>query len=173
VTSLPTLQKPREFEPAPHLIPAAVGTVAERSFFAFVCEGEDPESYDSVAEWFVAIVKFDDGPVEGSLACWLPCDLALLLYDAFSGRDPATALPPRHEVDDLVGEFTNMVCGTWLTRCATERAFRLSRPQVARVRQPNDDPGSRQWLLVNDRPLAIEWGVDEQPDSWHPRQASV
>ena len=161
MTSSPTLQQPREFEPAPHLIPAAVGTVAERSFFAFVCEGDDPELYDSSPEWFVATVKFDDGPVAGSLACTLPSDLALLLYDAFSGRDPATALPPKHEVDDLVGEFSNMVCGTWLTRCATERAFRLSRPAVARVRQPRDDDGRRQWLLVNDRPLAIDWDVDE------------
>jgi hypothetical protein len=170
VTSSQTLQKPHEFEPAPHLIPAAVGTVAERSFFAFVCDGEDPEYYDSVPEWFIASIKFDDGPVAGEMVCTLPCDLALLLYDAFSGRDPATALPPRHEVDDLVGEFTNMVCGTWLTRCATDRAFRLSRPVVTRVREPEDNPGSRQWLFVNERPLAIDWDVDEHanPGNAHP-----
>jgi hypothetical protein len=160
-----TLQKPHEFEPAPGLIPDAVGTVAERSFFAFVNAGEDPGYYDSAPEWLVATVKFDDGPVSGSITCALPSDLALLLFDAFSGRDPKSALPRRHLLDDLVGEFTNMVCGTWLTRCAGHRAFRLSTPQVTRVPEPGDGDGRRLWLSVNDRPLAVDWAVVQDDDA--------
>ena len=157
--SSPTLPKPHEFEPAPGLIPDAVATVAERSFFAFVNRGEDPGYYDSAPEWLVAKVRFDDGPVSGSLTCWLPSDLAQLLFDAFSGRDPRSALPPRHLLDDLVGEFSNMVCGTWLTRCAGHRAFRLMPPEVDRLQEPGEDDGSRQWLSVNDRPIAVDWDV--------------
>jgi hypothetical protein len=173
VTSLPTPPPLSEFDPAPGLIPDAVGTVAERSFFAFVDVGDDPGGYDSVPEWVVATVRFDDGPVSGSLACWLPRDLALLLFDAFSGRDPASALPPRHELDDLVGEFSNMVCGTWLTRCASHRAFRLSPPEVLRVREPADDAGRRQWLSVNDRPLAIDWDVAHDGNTETPAGAGL
>jgi hypothetical protein len=160
-----TLQKPHEFEPAPGLIPDAVGTVAERSFFAFVNAGEDPGYYDSAPEWLVATVRFDDGPVSGSLTCSLPSDLALLLFDAFSGRDPRSALPPHHLLDDLVGEFSNMVCGTWLTRCAGHRAFRLSPPEVDRVPEPRKDEGRRLWLSVNDRPLAVDWDVVQDDDA--------
>jgi hypothetical protein len=174
VTSSPTLPQLPEFEPAPNLIPDAVGTVAERSFFAFVDVRDDPGAYDSVPEWLVATVRFDDGPVSGSMACSLPRDLAQLLFDAFSGRDPASALPPRHELDDLVGEFSNMVCGTWLTRCAGHRAFRLSHPEVLRVREPADDAaGRRQWLSVNDRPLAIDWDVAQDGDSESSAQAGL
>ena len=163
--SSPTPQKPPEFEPAPNLIPAAVGTVAERSFFAFVGEGEDPGYYDSDTEWLVATVTFDDGPVEGTIVCSLQRDLALLLYDAFSGRHPASQLPPQDELDDLVGEFSNMVCGTWLTRCASNRAFRLKRPVVSRTWRPAVDGGRRLWLTVNERPLAIDWDVVEQSEN--------
>jgi hypothetical protein len=160
-----TQQKPHEFEPAPGLIPDAVATVAERSFFAFVNPAEDPGDYDSAPAWLVATVRFDDGPVSGSLACVLPSDLAQLLFDAFSGRDPMSALPPRHLLDDLVGEFSNMVCGTWLTRCAGHRAFRLDPPEVIRVDQPGEHNGRRQWLSVNDRPLAVDWEVVQDDDT--------
>jgi hypothetical protein len=153
------LPKPPEFEPAGGMIAVAVGTVAERSFFAFVDVCEDPEWYDSVPEWLVARVEFDDGPISGSLACSLPCDLAQLLFDSFSGRDPASPLPPKHQLDDLVGEFSNMICGTWLSRCSGQRAYRLSSPVVERVRRPEGDETNRQWLAVNDRPLAIDWDV--------------
>jgi hypothetical protein len=156
--SSPTLQQLLAFEAEGGHIVAAVGTVAERSFFAFVDECDDPGDNGDGREWLVATVSFDDGPVSGSLVCSLPGDLALVLFDAFSGRDPVTPLPPRHEVDDLIGEFSNMVCGTLLTR-ATDRAFRLSPPVVDRVQRPGDVQGRRRWVSVNDRPIAIDWVV--------------
>ncbi len=162
--SSPKLPTPSEFEPAPGLIPAAVGTVAERSFFAIVDVGEDPGYYDSVPEWLVATVQFDDGPVSGSVACSLPSDLALVLFDAFSGRDPSSFLPPRHELDDLVGEFSNMVCGTWLSRTDGRCLFKLDAPVVARSRRPSGDVHRREWLLINNRPVAIDWEVALGPD---------
>ena len=145
-------------------IALAVSTVAERSFFACVDRSEEPDLDDvNAAEWVVATIRFDDGPVCGSLACSLPSDLALWLFDAFSGRDPAAPLPPRHQLDDLVGEFSNMVCGTWLTRCEAHRVFKLNPPVITRVRQPEEDGCHREWLAVNNRPVAIDWDIVRSP----------
>jgi hypothetical protein len=142
------------------LIVDAVGVVAERSFFAFVDPCHPPIDDDDGREWCVASVRFDDGVVSGTLACTLRSDLAHVLFDAFSGRDPASPLPPRHLVDDLVGEFSNMVCGTWLTRCGSERLFRLGRPVIHRLMHPADAAQHRQWVALHNRPLAIDWEVE-------------
>jgi hypothetical protein len=142
-------------------IAVAVSTVAERSFFACVDRCDEPDLDDMTpAEWLVATVRFEDGPVCGSLACVLPSDVALRLFDAFSGRHPAMPLPPRHQLDDLVGEFSNMVCGAWLTHCDTHRVFRLLPPEVSRVSRPDDAGRRREWLAVNNRPIAIDWDLE-------------
>jgi hypothetical protein len=137
----------------------AVSTVAERSFFACVERCDKPDLDEIEADWLVATVRFDDGPVCGSLACALPADLALRLFDAFAGRHPAAPLPPRDHVDDLIGEFANMVCGAWLTRCDTRRVYVLRRPLVSRGSRPDRDQGRREWLAVNNRPVAVDWDL--------------
>lgn len=164
MTSLPTQPPTPDFEPDAGAIAAAVGTVAERSFYACVDDCDDPDIDGRGMEWLVATVRFDDGPVSGSLACSLPSDLAQLLFDAFSGRDPASPLPRRDQLDDLVGEFSNMVCGTWLSRCCGRRCFRLRPPVVDRVWRPADERGCRRWVAINNRPLAIDWQVERGAD---------
>jgi hypothetical protein len=162
--SSPMPPLPPDFERAVGgAIAVAVSTVAERSFFASV-DRCDPPDFDEIGtEWLVATVRFDDGPVCGSLACSLPSDLAQRLFDAFSGRDPRAPLPPRHELDDLAGEFSNMVCGTWLSRCDAQRMFRLSSPVVSRVRRPDYEGRHREWVVVNDSPVAIDWELAHRP----------
>lgn len=171
--SLPRPARPHEFEPADHLIVDAVGVVAERSFFAFVDPCQPPIDDGDGREWYEARVRFDDGDVTGTLACTLRSDLAQVLFDAFSGRDPASPLPPRHLLDDLIGEFSNMVCGTWLSRCGGERLFRLGRPVVHHLAHPAADQPHRRWVSLHNRPLAIDWQVgqatnedDEATPSW-------
>jgi hypothetical protein len=158
--SSPRPAKPLDFEPADQLLLDAVGIVAERNFFAFVDNCYEPEDDGIAREWFVASVRFDDGMVSGTLECTLRGDLAQVLFDAFSGRDPASPLPPRHLVDDLIGEFSNMVCGTWLSRCGSERLFRLGRPVVNRLPRPRPDEHHRRWVALHNRPLAIDWEVE-------------
>lgn len=163
--SSPMPPLPPDFERAVGgAIAVAVSTVAERSFFACVDRCDRPELDDIDAEWLVATVRFDDGPVCGSLACSLPTDLAERLFDAFSGRDPGAALPLRHEVEDLIGEFSNMVCGAWLSRCEAHRVFRLSQPVVRRVPRPASDGRRREWMVVDNRPVAIDWEVAQAPN---------
>ena len=141
---------------------AAVAAVAEQSFFAMVdgCDGPDVASPEHA--WLVAMIRFDDGHTSGSLACWVPPDLAQTLFDAFSGRDPSAPLPPAHQVYDLMGEFSNMVCGDWLSRSIGHRSsFELSPPIVVQAPRPSGDPSRRLWVRVNDRPLAVDWYVNK------------
>lgn len=138
-------------------IVASVGAVAEQSFFAFVDPDGAPDT--TSRPWLMAAVRFSDREVSGSVVCWIPADLSIQLFDAFSGRDPGDPRPDAHRIDDLVGEFANMVCGDWLTRCAGHRVFELSPPLVVRVSKPAANPPRRQWLRVNDRPLAIDWDI--------------
>ena len=142
----------------PDAILAAVQTVAERSFFAVV-EPCDDRSFSelaaTVSRWLAATVKFEEGPVIGSMSCTLPEDLARDLVDAFCGRDPSDPAATRDQVLDLVGEFANMACGAWLSRCASEWTFKLSPPVVEPVLQPAGADLLRLFVVVNDRPLAV------------------
>lgn len=160
--SSPMLQKLPAPETAAAIV-SAVGTVAERSFFAFVDLCDEPFLAEVAADWLVGTVHFEEGPVAGSMSCTLPADLAQSLFDAFSGRDPSSRLPTEDQLDDLVGEFSNIVCGTWLTRYAGDRAFRLEPPVVARVRQPAAADGGRLWVTVNNRPLAVDLDLASVP----------
>ena len=149
-------------------IAVAVEAVAERSFFAVVdrCDEQMLRSLArSVPRWLVATVRFDDGPLKGAMSCTLPEDLAYLLFDGFSGRDPNEPLPGERDLYDLVGEFANMVCGAWLSRCAADRAFRLGPPLVARISAPAAGAAGRSWLGIGNRPAAIDVWLHFEPDA--------
>src|SRR5262245_51336557 len=156
--SLMTLQKLCNRRPG-DAIAEAIEAVAEKSFFAAV--DRCPEKVlvalaVSVPHWLVATVRFEDGPVKGSMSCLLPSDLAYTLFDGFSGRDPSDPTPGDRQLYELVGEFTNMVCGVWLSRCATDRAFRLGPPLVARIGEPAPSAPGRWWIGIASRPVAID-----------------
>ncbi len=113
---------------------AALVEVAENSFFAFV----DPVEPDAagefsaeVASWLVATVVFT-GAFGGRMQIALAEPLARELFDAFLGRDRAEAVEDA-PLFDLVGEFGNMVCGSWLTRSCQRRRFDLAHPVVVRA----------------------------------------
>jgi hypothetical protein len=158
--SLHTPQKPPAPDGAAGPIRDAVTAVAEQSFFAIVGGCDDPaRDATPPRDWLTSTVCFRDGMVVGSLACWVSPELARSLFDAFTGRDPIERAPAPHQVDDLVGEFANMVCGDWLTRIAAHRAFHLSPPMVLRAPRPAANGTRRVWVTVNDRPLAIDWDL--------------
>jgi hypothetical protein len=150
-----------------------VSTVAARSFFAVV-ERCDDERFDALsagaAGWWIASIQFNEGDERGVVSCAIADDLAFALFDAFTGRDPHD--PPADPTDlvDLLGEFSNMVGGTWLTRLANHQGFSLGSPQVQRVaslsRRRDADP--RVLLSLNDRPLAVEVRIAAHGDSASP-----
>ena len=136
----------------------AIASVAERSFFADVqaCDRTRFEERAAEGAWMVATVHFREGALAGALSCTVPHDLARTLLDAFTGRDPLDPEPDREALFDLVGELSNMICGTWLTRMATAQAFTLSRPVVELVAgPPTIGPTDTTLVAVNDLPLAV------------------
>lgn len=138
---------------------AAVEAVAEENFFAITTPCDDrafSEIAARQARWLVARVRFEEGPVVGSISCTLPEELAHALLDAFSGREPSGPAPPCDHVLDLVGEFSNMVCGSWLTRMTRRQAFTLSRPAVEPAFGPARVDGPRLLVAVNGLPLAVD-----------------
>lgn len=129
----------------------ALTVVAEESFFAMV----DPVTDQVPAvdgPMLSARVAFG-GTFAGALTCQMPRLLVLELTAAFIGEevesDGAT-------VDDLAGEFTNMVCGRWLTDVAPQSLFDLEHPVVVPVGTPTSAPSG----LLNGQPFWIELTIE-------------
>ncbi|HEX6161972.1 MAG TPA: chemotaxis protein CheX [Vicinamibacterales bacterium] len=153
-----TLRTPPVLDANGAAIRDAVSAVAGQSFFAMVEDAVHPAAAASRPLWLFSVVRFDNGDTTGSLVCWLPPGLAHALFDSFSGRDPSEPPPAAHLINDLVGEFLNMVCGDWLCR-SRGRAFQLSPPIVVRAPQPEGAGRQRLWVKVNDHPIAFEWEI--------------
>lgn len=140
----------------------ALVTVAERSFFAFAEACDRPrfdELSQTAAAWIIATVRFEEAECEGVVSCTLPEELALELFDAFTGRDPSGPMPEAESVFDLIGELANMVCGLWLTRLTSNHTFTLAKPSAQRVTaRPAVPPPGGDWMLatVNDQPIALD-----------------
>jgi hypothetical protein len=137
----------------------AVRTVAEQSFFA-VAEPSDDRSFSvaavQVPRWLVATVGFEQGLLSGTVSCTLPEHLAGGLFDAFTGRDPGDPEPTTALVHDLVGEFSNMVCGAWLTRVESGRTFTLGHPSVEPATKPATAGDLRLVAAIDDLPVAVD-----------------
>lgn len=134
----------------PAALAAAIVAVAERSFFAYA-EPNPPEHVISTAGgWFEATVRFR-GPFCGHVAVALPVALAQELCAAFLGAEP-DAPPDTSAVLDLTGEFSNMVCGTWLTGLAEASCFELAHPEVRAI---DAAPAADIVVGVNDQPVVV------------------
>jgi hypothetical protein len=129
----------------------ALAIVAEESFFAMV----DPVPDDVPAvdgPLLNARVSFE-GSFSGALSCRMPRGLVQELTAAFTGEEvPSDGAA----VDDLAGEFANMVCGRWLTDVAPQSLFRLDHPVVTPVAAPSSAPSG----LLNGQPIWIELTVE-------------
>lgn len=158
--------KSLEPEAAADALEQAVVDVAEQSFCGFA-ERCTPALFaellertgDEASVWLRATLGFA-GPFGGTLMVELPEALAGELLSACLGMDPDPEDPSLPGVTDAVGEFTNMVCGAWLTRSHGEEKFDLQPPRLER----HDEPGRKRWTLepsptllmsVNDRPVRL------------------
>jgi CheY-specific phosphatase CheX len=133
----------------------AVTRVAERSLYAFaetVPVDLMPRTIDG--GWHVASLQFT-GPFSGSMSMAVPVMLGRQICSAFLGDDD---VDDETAIRDLVGEFANMTCGTWLTAHQASACFNLTHPSVdAAVEVPVGDLA----FVVNDMPvmLSLEIGA--------------
>ena len=127
----------------------ALAVVAEESFFAMV----DPVPDDVLpvdGPMLNATVAFS-GSFSGTVSCQMPRDLAKELTTAFTGEETQDG----EAVDDLAGEFANMVCGRWLTDVAPQSLFQLDHTVVVGVAPPSSVPSG----LLNGQPIWLELTV--------------
>lgn len=127
--------------------------VCETSFFAFVepASSELP-STASERSWYHSSVRFS-GPADGRVEIALPDDLAREIFASFLGFSDSSAANEA-EIEDVVGEFANMVCGAWLTARGGQSCFSLTHPEVMMRGVPNVDDEAIV-LAVNERPAVI------------------
>jgi CheY-specific phosphatase CheX len=129
----------------------ALAFVAEMSFFAMV--DPVPDDVPVVDGSIVSACVTFEGSFSGSLTCRMPRALAHELTAAFTGEEvPSDGAA----VDDLAGEFANMVCGRWLTDVAPQSLFRLDHPVVVPVSAPSRTPSG----LLNGQPIWVELKVE-------------
>ena len=129
----------------------ALTTVAEESFFAMV----DPVAADVPpvdGPMLSARVAFQ-GAFAGALSCRMSRLLAYELTAAFTGEEVSEDGPG---VDDLAGEFANMVCGRWLTDVAPKSLFTLAHPVVVPVSAPSTPPSG----MLNGQPIWLELTIE-------------
>jgi hypothetical protein len=129
----------------------ALTVVAEESFFAMVDPVPDDVTLPD-GHLLKARVTFDGG-FAGALSCTMPRALAHELTAAFSGASPDEIAVADSAVDDLAGEFANMVCGRWLTDIAPQQLFTLTHPSVEPAAAPG---GGAPRGLLNGQPVWIE-----------------
>ena len=128
--------------------------VCETSFFAFVepASGELFAAAAAEEHWFHSSVDYS-GPSSGRVWLSLPEELSRDMLAAFLGfSDPSAA--NQAEIEDVVGEFANRVCGAWLTALGGESCFALTHPEVTYGGLPALADGAIV-LAVNDRPVVI------------------
>jgi hypothetical protein len=133
----------------------ALTLVAEESFFAMV----DPVPEDLAApdgHLLNVRVTFEGG-FAGTLSCTMPRALAHELTAAFSGASMDEIAVADPAIDDLVGEFANMICGRWLTDVAPQDLFSLTHPAITPVVAPADRAPHG---LLNGQPIWIELTVE-------------
>lgn len=111
----------------------ALALVAENSFFACALPIGQPafEAWcaDAGAVPWVRIGVSFAGTFDGGIDIDLPESLGSRLLSAFAGLGDEEGTPDA-EVRDMMGEFANMVCGSWLTQSRRGDRFDLTPPSV-------------------------------------------
>lgn len=136
---------------------AALAEVGELSFFGFV-DAVDPAALAVQAveagPWRCAEVDFR-GQEDGAIRVAVPDALARELVSAFTGEPGAEEAVDG--LDDLLGEFANMICGLWLTRTRPDAVFALGRPGVSRMPDGWVPPLAEGAVTAtfNDQPMAV------------------
>src|SRR5689334_798477 len=107
------------------MLPAAAAEVLETMFF---CEVHGPARAATPAEGRLAARLAFEGTPSGAL--WVSVSAPAASMLAVNFLAPETDEPlPRPQLDAVIGELANMICGSLLSRAACERRFKLAAPE--------------------------------------------
>lgn len=158
-------------------VQAALVEVSENAFFVFVepCGGRqfaslvdrvasgntEPVTAAPSSSWLKASVAFV-GSFSGTVEIALPERLGSWLVSSLLGLPPEKPLA-EDQMFDGVGEFANMVCGTWLSRLGVTSMFELRMPAVTRMAPAwspvSEAPGASEMacrmVTLNDSPMRV------------------
>lgn len=105
----------------------AAREVLETMFFLAI-EGEAAWADVGAREHRHVAMEFD-GPLAGRMDLAVSMDVAPMLASGFAGRDEAELTAG--DVDGVLCEMANMLCGSLLSRLENEALFSLSTPRVS------------------------------------------
>jgi len=108
------------------MLAEAAGEVLETMFFAGIYGPAEPAADD--AEPRLAARLHFEGRPSGALTLSISEAAARALAANFLADEEPEPLPAA-QLGSVVGELTNMICGTLLSRVRTEERFRLSTPE--------------------------------------------
>lgn len=158
----------------------ALVEVCERSFFTLV-EACDPGQFAALLKnvaseaaldsdrgfaWLRATVAFDGTLSKGGVDVILPERLGGWLVESMLGLNPSAPGEPaaltEEQAFDGVGEFTNMICGAWLTHMCGSLPFELTAPVVRRLpagwnplAEISNTEETQQLASINELPMRI------------------
>jgi CheY-specific phosphatase CheX len=110
------------------LLDSCCGQVLETMFFSPVLDRA--EALDGVGRERVATLLHFNGKPHGDLEIDIDPQAALLLAASFLGLDPGNT--SKTQVDEVMGEFANMTCGSALSSLGRVEYFHLQTPVISR-----------------------------------------
>jgi hypothetical protein len=143
------------------LLDSCCEQVLETMFFSPVLDHAEP--CDGVGRERVATLLHFSGKPHGDLEIDIDPPAALLLAASFLGIDPEDV--SETQIDEVMGEFANMTCGSALSSLGRVEYFHLETPVT--VRPPvygNAFEGVRRGFLLERGTLSICLRVDFGPD---------
>ena len=162
--SLPGSRPPQTLADHDEALRGTLIEVAECSFSAIVGRS-DEEHFREVAKrvelWIGASVLFE-AALAGAVLVVMPETLARDLFQASIGAERGVvAMDAR--LFDLVGEFTNMVCGGWLARTVNHH-YALRPPEISRLQRDQVTPEADCLLVtINRQPCLVRLAFHNDP----------
>jgi CheY-specific phosphatase CheX len=131
------------------LLTSSAGEVLESMFFTSAEERPGAE-VDLNGENISAVLTFEGSPA-GRFGLTIPGEPARKLAASFLGADEELLV--RRQVEEVVCELANMLCGSVLSSLDKETRFDLTQPQIAAFECPRD--AARRTFLTDEGPIAV------------------
>ncbi len=144
------------------LLASCCGQVLETMFFSSVLDDAEPS--DGVGRERVATLLHFNGKPRGDLEIDIDPRAALILTASFLGVDSGDVSAT--QIDEVMGEFANMTCGSALSSLGRVEYFHLETPFTSRpLAYSHAIQGVRRGFLLDGGTLSVCLRVDFGPEA--------